>query len=90
MVIKVKYNQNGKLAINRQTITPMSRLSIIYLESYQRFIVLDSEYLNSTFIQMYIFENYDKELFEPVILDPLVKIYKLKIWDYSLQVPPAL
>ena len=77
--IKVRYNQNGKLDINRQTITPMSRLSIIYLESYQRFIILDSEYLNSTFIQMYIFENYDKELFEPVILDPLVKIYKLKI-----------
>jgi len=28
---------------------------------------------------MYVFENYDKALFEPVILDPLVKIYKLKI-----------
>lgn len=77
--IRVRYDQNGKLHINRQTITPMSRLSIIYLESYQRFILLDSEYLNSTYIQMYIFENYDKELFEPVILDPLVKIYKLKI-----------
>jgi len=77
--IKIRYDQNRKLIIDRQTITPMSRLSIIYLESYQRFIVLDSEYLNSTFIQMYVFENYDKELFEPVILDPLVKIYKLKI-----------
>ncbi len=77
--IKVRYNQQGKIEVNRQTITPMSRLSLIYLESYQRFILLDSEYLNSTYIQMYIFENYDKELFEPVILDPLVKIYKLKI-----------
>ncbi len=77
--IKVSYNQNGKLNIQKQTVTPMSRLSIIYMEAYQRFIVLDSEYLNSTFIQMYVFENYDKELFEPVILDPLVKIYKLKI-----------
>ncbi|MGB6019590.1 MAG: STT3 domain-containing protein [Sulfurimonadaceae bacterium] len=77
--IKVRYNQNGKLDINRQTVTPMSRLTIIYLESYQRFIILDNEYLNSTFIQMFVFENYDKELFEPVILDPLVKIYKLKI-----------
>ncbi|MEN8147891.1 MAG: STT3 domain-containing protein [Campylobacterota bacterium] len=77
--IKIRYDRNGQLDINRQTITPMSRLSIIYLESYQRFLVLDNEYLNSTFIQMYIFENYDRELFEPVILDPLVKIYKLKI-----------
>jgi len=77
--IKVRYNQNGKLDINRQVITPMGRITVIYLESYQRFLVLDNEYLNSTFIQMYVFENYDKELFEPVILDPLVKIYKLKI-----------
>lgn len=77
--IKVRYDQNGKLNINRQTVTPMSRLSIIYLESFQRFILLDNEYLNSTFIQMYVFENYDKTLFEPVILNPLVKIYKLKI-----------
>lgn len=77
--IKVRYNPQGKIEVDRQTITPMSRLSIIYLESYRRFILLDSEYLNSTFIQMYIFENYDKALFEPVILDPLVKIYKLKI-----------
>ncbi len=77
--IKVRYDQNGKLDINRQVITPMGRITVIYLESYQRFLILDNEYLNSTFIQMYVFENYDKTLFEPVILDPLVKIYKLKI-----------
>lgn len=77
--IKVGYNQQGKIQVNRQTINPMSRLSIIYLESYQRFLILDNEYLNSTFIQMYVFEHYDKNLFEPVILNPLVKIYKLKI-----------
>ncbi len=77
--IKVGYNQNGKINIQKQTITPMSRLTIIYMESYHRFLVLDTEYLNSTFIQMYVFENYDKALFEPVILDPLAKIYKLKI-----------
>jgi len=74
--IKVAYTPDGKLNVQKQTVTPMSRLSIIYMESYQRFLVLDSEYLNSTFIQMYIFENYDKTLFEPVQLDPLVKIYR--------------
>ena len=77
--IKVGYNQQGKIQVNRKTLSPMSRISVIYLESYQRFLILDSEYLNSTFIQMYVFENYDHTLFEPVILDPLVKIYKLKI-----------
>ncbi|MBU1643516.1 peptide-binding protein [bacterium] len=77
--IKVGYGQNGKINIQKQTITPMSRLSIIYMESYHRFLVLDSEYLNSTYIQMYVFENYDKALFEPITLDPLAKIFKLKI-----------
>lgn len=77
--IKVGYNQQGKLSIKRQTISPMAPISVIYLESYQRFLILDNTYLNSTFIQMYVFEHYDHTLFEPVILDPLVKIYKLKI-----------
>jgi len=77
--IKIAYNADGTLNINRQVVTPMARLSVIYLDSYQRFLILDNEYLNSTFIQMYIFENYDKKLFEPVVLDPLVKIYKLKV-----------
>jgi len=77
--IKVGYMPNGKLDVQKNVINPTSRLTIIYMESYQRFLVLDTEYLNSTYIQMYVFDNYDKELFEPVILDPLVKIYKLKI-----------
>ena len=77
--IKVGYNRQGKIHVKRQTITPMSRISVIYLESYHRFLILDSQYLNSTFIQMYVFENYDRTLFEPVILDPLIKIYKVKI-----------
>ena len=77
--ISVGYNQQGKLLQQKQVITPMSRISVIHLESLGRYIVLDSEYLNSTYIQMYVFENYDHELFEPVILTPETKIYRVKI-----------
>ncbi len=77
--IKVSYTQAGKISVNRQTVNPMSHISIIYLESYNRFLILDSEYLNSTFIQMFVFENYDHDLFEAVTLNPLIKIYKTKI-----------
>jgi undecaprenyl-diphosphooligosaccharide--protein glycosyltransferase len=31
------------------------------------------------YFQLFVLENYDKELFEPTILTPLAKIYKLKI-----------
>jgi len=77
--IKVGYNQQGKIVVNRQSISPMSRISIIYLESYRRFLILDSEYLNSNFIQMFVFENYDHNLFEPVVLTPESKIFRVKI-----------
>jgi len=76
--VRVSYTKNGKLNI-KQKMYNMKGLTIIYLAHLQRFLVLSNEYLNSTFIQMYIFENYDKNLFEPVSLHPITKIYKLKI-----------
>jgi len=52
---------------------------IVYMKSYNTFLVLDEAMLNSTYIQLFVFENYDKSLFEPVILDPSSKVFKLKI-----------
>ena len=48
------------------------------MKNYNRFIVLDNKMYNSMYIQMYVLENYDKTFFEPTILTPLVKIYKVK------------
>jgi dolichyl-diphosphooligosaccharide--protein glycosyltransferase/undecaprenyl-diphosphooligosaccharide--protein glycosyltransferase len=48
------------------------------MPSYRIGLILDDYYYNSTFIQMFVFENYDKNLFEPVILTPVMKIFKLK------------
>ena len=49
------------------------------MASYGQFLVVDDYFFNSTYIQMFVFEQYDKNLFQPVILSPLTKIYKLKI-----------
>ncbi len=75
---QVGYDQNNKLQVNRQQFASEG-LNIVYMPNYGRFMVLDDFYLNSTYIQMFVFEHYDKDLFEPVILDPMTKIYKLKI-----------
>lgn len=72
------YDQNNKLQVARQQFASEG-INLIYLPSYGRFLVLDDYYLNSTFIQMGVFERYDPKLFEPVILDPLTKIYRLKV-----------
>ncbi|MDD2367837.1 MAG: STT3 domain-containing protein [Sulfuricurvum sp.] len=75
---QVGYDQNNHLQVNEQTFAS-DGLNVIYLESYGRFLVMDDYYLNSTYIQMFIFEHYDKNLFEPVSLDPMTKLYRLKI-----------
>ncbi|MFZ5374096.1 MAG: STT3 domain-containing protein [Campylobacterota bacterium] len=72
------YDGNNKLQVTRQQFASEG-INLIYLPSYGRFLVLDDFYLNSTFIQMAVFERYDPKLFEPVILDPLTKIYRLKL-----------
>ncbi len=76
--VTLGYDQKGKLQKNEQLINPNSHLSIIFLQSYNAFLLLDDERYNSSFIQLFIFENYDKDLFEPVILSPFTKVYKIK------------
>ncbi len=75
---QVGYTSQNKLEINKQSFASEG-LNVIYMASYGRFVVVDDFYLNSTYMQMFVFEQYDKNLFEPVALDPMTKIYKLKI-----------
>lgn len=77
--VRVGYSKEDKISVNRQVLNISSDVSLVYLEYAQRFLILSDEYFNSTFIQMYLFENYNPELYEPVVLNPLAKIYKLKI-----------
>lgn len=75
---QVGYAPDKTLQVSQQTFGSEG-LNLIYMASYGQFLVLDDFYLNSTYIQMFLFERYDKNLFEPVILDPMTKIYKLKV-----------
>ncbi len=74
----VGYDESGKLNKKIQTINPSANLSLIYMQSYNSFLVLDELTYNSLFIQLFVLENYDKELFELVISHPLAKVYKVK------------
>ncbi len=73
------YDKNKKLTRQRQNIHKDGQLYLVYMRSYNTFLVLDEDMLNSTYIQLFVFENYDKNLFEPVILDPSAKVFRLKI-----------
>ena len=70
-------SRDGKLDTKSVTVDENAKICVVFLADYNRILLLDKKLFDSTFIQLFLFENYDKELFEPVILDPTVKIYKL-------------
>ncbi len=76
--VVVGYDQERKIHQKVEELDPNAKLSIIFLQSYGTFLIVDEKFYNSLFIQMFIFENYDKDLFEPVIMSPYAKVYRLK------------
>ena len=76
--IVTQYNKNGVLTKQIQHFNIGSPYYVIYMSNYNQFLILDKRLFNSSYIQLYVLENYDPELFEPTILTPMLKIYKLK------------
>jgi dolichyl-diphosphooligosaccharide--protein glycosyltransferase/undecaprenyl-diphosphooligosaccharide--protein glycosyltransferase len=74
-----QYDKKGMLRKNIQVINKKSLINVIYMKNYNQFLVLDNKTFNSTYIQLFVLENFDKNLYQPVIFDPLVKVYRLKI-----------
>jgi len=77
--VTTEYNNEGKLQVSAQKINSNGPVSVIYMKSYNRFLIVDEAMFNSTYIQLFILENIDDRLFEPVLLSPLAKVFKLKI-----------
>ena len=81
---RVKYfvvtqnTKDGKLNLQSQLYHTDGEYAVVYMQSYGRFIVMDTETFNSTYVQMFMLEKYDKNLFELVVSSPYSKIYKLK------------
>ena len=73
----VAYDRKGKLEVKQQRVRE-NGLNVIILKSYGEAIIVDDFYYNSSFIQMFVFEHYNHQLFEPVVLNPLMKVYKVK------------
>ncbi len=81
---KVKYfivtqlTKEGKVQLQSQLYHVDGKYAVVYMKSYNTFVVMDSETFNSIYVQMFILEKYDKNLFELVVSSPYSKIYKLK------------
>ena len=77
--VKTTYDKEMKLHTNVQVINTTANLNVIYMSNYNTFLILDEKMYNSMYIQLMVLEHADKNLFEEVILNPQVKIYKLKV-----------
>ncbi|CUU79804.1 general glycosylation pathway protein [Campylobacter hyointestinalis subsp. hyointestinalis] len=76
--IQTKYDENGTLKKDIHHIDDTGMFYIVYMADYGRFLIMDKEMFGSTYIKLFVLEDYDTNIFEPVILDPSAKVYKLK------------
>ena len=76
--IVTELTKEGQTHLQTQRYHPNGIYTIIYMKSYGRFIVMDSETFRSMYVQMFILGKYDKNIFELVISSPYSKIYKVK------------
>jgi dolichyl-diphosphooligosaccharide--protein glycosyltransferase/undecaprenyl-diphosphooligosaccharide--protein glycosyltransferase len=78
-IITTAYDSKGVLQKSRQIMNIGSDIYVIFMQNYNQFLILDKRMFYSLYVQLFVLENYDTDLYEPVILDPFTKIYRLKI-----------
>ncbi len=76
--IATQNTKEGDIQLQSQLYNTDGEYAIIYMKSYGKFIIMDSETFKSMYVQMFILGKYDKKLFELVVSSPYSKIYKLK------------
>ncbi len=57
---------------------PNSKYYAIHLSNYGKIFVMEKAVYESTFVKLFMLEEYDPELFEPVSVNAWAKVYKLK------------
>ncbi|EGK7523119.1 peptide-binding protein [Campylobacter lari] len=67
---------NGKFYYNE--IDSKAQIYLLFLREYKSFVILDESLYNSAYIQMFLLNQYDQDLFEQVTNDARAKIYRLK------------
>jgi dolichyl-diphosphooligosaccharide--protein glycosyltransferase/undecaprenyl-diphosphooligosaccharide--protein glycosyltransferase len=76
--VATQNTQQNQVQLQSQLYHPDGEYTIVYMKSYNRFVIMDTETFKSTYVQMFMLGKYDKNLFELVISSPYSKIYKLK------------
>ncbi len=78
-IVRTVYNNKMELQVQQELVNFTANFNVIYMQNYNAILVLDEATYNSLYIQLMVLEKYDENLFERVLMNPHVKIYKLKI-----------
>lgn len=73
------YDKNGSFVAKTETLSTTAELNLIYMPNHHAYILADDAMFNSLFVQLFVFENYDKNLFEKISSTHEAKIFRLKI-----------
>ncbi|MCK9455084.1 MAG: STT3 domain-containing protein [Sulfurimonas sp.] len=77
--VQTSYDKSMKFSKDIQIANSLADITIIYMSSYNTFLVVDEKTYNSLYIQLMVLEEYDKALFKEVIMTPQAKVYRLKV-----------
>ncbi|WP_292654770.1 STT3 domain-containing protein [Nitratifractor sp.] len=78
LIAVTQYDANGKLHKKIKRYPGKEGLYLIDMRDYHKILLLDERAYRSAYVQLFVLENNDPDLFEPVILTPMAKVYRLK------------
>jgi len=74
----VSYRPDGKSVKQSELKHIDGTYAVVYLKSYGSFVIMDRKTYESAYVQMFMLDNYDKNLFELVVSSPYSKIFRVK------------
>ncbi len=77
-LITTEYEKD-RLLVKKIPLHAKGDLSLIFMKDYNTVILTDNRIANSTFIKLFVLEETDSRYFEPFIITPHMKIFKLKV-----------
>lgn len=75
---ETRYDENGKFSVSEIVVDKDGLFNVIML-SDGTFVITDNKAFNSAYVQLFMLERYDSEIYELVISTPVAKVYRLKI-----------
>lgn len=77
--IQTSYDKKMNFDTKIDMVNPAGDVNIVYMASHNLFLVTDESTYDSLYMRLFVLQEYDKRLFEEVIMTPNVKVYRLKI-----------